>query len=202
MRVTPSELRAVHRRELTLRSARLGPVAAILAEAPSTGSRQTSLEEPCERPHWAIVLRGELELRRGRGRWQLLPGDVFHVPAGAPQHRFFAARLTVLAGFVPLPEGEDSSEMETDVAATNLAGVVSLPAGRPPLARPNGEGGTLRPTPLPGSVGTPTQRPDGHGGAVVVARRLDAAPVAAGEVEAEAVAMGPWVMARACFGAT
>lgn len=207
MRVTPSELRAVRRRELTLRSARLGPVAAILVEAPSEGSRQTTLEEPCEEPHWAIVLRGELELRRGRGRWRLLPGDVFHVPAGPPAHRFFAARLTVLAGFVPLPEGEDSAEMGTDGAAIDIAGIARLAGSVAPprLSGPDPERSAgLAGRPFRGhlsssAVGRP---PNGDRASVVVARRLDGDPVPAGEVEAEAVAMGAWVMARACFGPT
>jgi mannose-6-phosphate isomerase-like protein (cupin superfamily) len=205
MRVTPSELRAVRRRELTLRSARLGPVAAVLVEAPSEGSRQTSLEEPCEEPHWSIVLRGELELRRGRGRWRLLPGDVFHVPAGPPPHRFFAARLTVLAGFVPLPEGDDPGDIGGDPEPKNLAGIRGLVAGSHParLAADGERAGDPRRT-LQGQGGTAAvaRPPNGDRNSVVVARRLDGPAVPAGEVEAEAVAMGTWVMARACFGPT
>jgi mannose-6-phosphate isomerase-like protein (cupin superfamily) len=205
MRVTPSDLRAVRRRELTLRSARLGPVAAVLVEAPGEGSRQTPLEEPCEEPHWSIVLRGELELRRGRGRWRLLPGDVFHVPAGSPPHRFFAARLTVLAGFVPLPDGDASGDMGSDRAAGNLAGITRLAAhSQPPRLAADGERGTGLPRTLRGrgATGPLARPPNGDRGSVVVARRLDGPAVPAGEVEAEAVAMGPWVMARACFGPT
>lgn len=109
MHVTPNELRAVRRRDLVLRSTRLGPVAAVLAEVPATGSARTTLEDPCERAHWAVVLRGEVDLIRGRQRWQLVAGQAFYVPAGKPAHRFVASRRAVLAGFVPVagrPVGE------------------------------------------------------------------------------------------------
>jgi quercetin dioxygenase-like cupin family protein len=115
LHVTPNELRAVRRRELTLRSTRLGPVAAVLAEVPATGSARTTLEDPCERAHWTVMLRGELDLTRGRQRWQLIQGQAFYVPAGKPAHRFLASRRAVVAGFVPL-----------DASARDTGGSVAL----------------------------------------------------------------------------
>jgi mannose-6-phosphate isomerase-like protein (cupin superfamily) len=102
--ITPSELRAVARGDLILRSARLGPVAAVLAELPASGSAGTRVEKPCDRAHWAIVLRGDLRLERGGERWDLNTGQAFYVPSGKPRHRFFASRRVMIAGFVPLAE--------------------------------------------------------------------------------------------------
>lgn len=101
MHVTPTELRVVRRGDLLLRFAQLGEVAYVLAELPTTGSAGTSLEDSCLEGHWAIVLRGALELRRGSQTWQLTTGTVFHVPEGAPEHSFRSEERTVFAGFVP-----------------------------------------------------------------------------------------------------
>ena len=104
MHVTPTELRVVRRGDLLLRFALLGEVAYVLAELPTTGTAGTSLEDSCLEGHWAIVLRGALELRRGRQAWQLPTGTVFHVPEGAPEHSFRSGERT-LTPLQPLPAG-------------------------------------------------------------------------------------------------
>jgi mannose-6-phosphate isomerase-like protein (cupin superfamily) len=148
MHITPSELRSGPRRDLTLRSARLGPVAAVLAELPADGSRGTTLEKPCERSHWGVVLRGELQLLRGGERWELMTGQSFYVPAGKPAHRFRAARRAVIAGFVPLAD-EPAAGDDVRIATSD-----------------------------------------------------DLADAGLGEINAAAIAAGPWVMTRSSFGPT
>lgn len=106
MHVSPTELRVVHRGSLLLRFAILGPVAAVIAELPPTGSLDTSLEEPCTEPHWGIVLRGDLEVEQDGERRSIAGGSTFYVPGGGPGHRFFATGRAVVAGFVPL-EGRE-----------------------------------------------------------------------------------------------
>jgi len=147
--ITASELRAVVRHDVVIRSAPLGPVGAVLAELPQDGSRGTRLEQPCDRAHWAIVLRGDLRLERGGERWDLATGQAFYVPAGKPRHRFSADRRAVIAGFVPLRDE----------------------------AR-------------------------GSGDEVRLAERTDGGTVPVGEIEAEAVHVGPWLMTRSTFGPT
>jgi quercetin dioxygenase-like cupin family protein len=115
--VTPTELRVVNRGDLLLRFALLDRAAYVLAEVPSTGSAGSSLEEACAEGHWAIVLRGQLELEYD-GDSRLLPaGTLFHVPEGPPEHRFRAAERTVFAGFVPIERiGAAYPDSQLDVA--------------------------------------------------------------------------------------
>jgi mannose-6-phosphate isomerase-like protein (cupin superfamily) len=147
MHITPSELRAAPRRDLTVRSVRLGPVSAVLAELPAGGSAGTTLEEACDRAHWAVVLRGEIELLRGAERTEVTTGQAFYVPAGKPAHRFRSPRRAVIAGFVPV------SDRDATVGALCVTGV-------------------------------PTAEP------------------ATGEIHAEALSAGPWIMTRSSFGPT
>jgi mannose-6-phosphate isomerase-like protein (cupin superfamily) len=148
MHITPSELRAAPRRDLTVRSVRLGPISAVLAELPAGGSAGTTLEQACERAHWTVVLRGEIELLRGSERTELTTGQAFYVPAGKPAHQFRSRHRAVLAGFVP----------PSDEAASAL-------------------------------------------GALCVAHNSTAEPPA-GEIHAEALSAGPWIMTRSSFGPT
>jgi mannose-6-phosphate isomerase-like protein (cupin superfamily) len=148
MHITPSELRPAPRRDLTVRSVRLGPVSAVLAELPAGGSAGTTLEQACQRAHWTVVLRGEVELLRGSERTELTTGQAFYVPAGQPAHQFRSSRRAVLAGFVP-----SSDEAEWAIGALCIAG------------------------------NSPTEP-------------------AAGEIHAEALPAGPWVMTRSSFGPT
>jgi mannose-6-phosphate isomerase-like protein (cupin superfamily) len=149
MHVTPSDLRVGPRRDLTLRSVQLGPVTAVVAELPAGGSAGTTLEKACDRAHWAVVMRGELELLRGGERWELGAGQAFYVPAGKPAHRFRASRRALIAGFVPLSGERARARDEVRIAA-----------------------------------------------------RHDPRGPAHGEINAEAVPAGPWVMTRSSFGAT
>jgi uncharacterized cupin superfamily protein len=107
LHVTPTELRVVRRGDLLLRFAMLDRVAYVLAELPGTGTAGTSLEDPCQEPHWGIVLRGDVELERDGQRQALSAGTAFHVPAGEPAHRFFATGRAVFAGFVPIDRVPD-----------------------------------------------------------------------------------------------
>jgi quercetin dioxygenase-like cupin family protein len=100
--VTPTELRVVSRGDLLLRFALLDRAAYVLAEMPSTGSAGSSLEDACTEGHWAIVLRGQLELEYDGESRSLPAGTLFHVPEGPPEHRFRTAGRTVFAGFVPI----------------------------------------------------------------------------------------------------
>ena len=126
MHVTPSELRAVRRQTLTLRTARLGPVGAVLAEVPAAGEARTTLEDPCDRPHWAVVLRGEVEVDVAGNRFAVPAGHTFHVAGGDPAHRFFASRRSVLAGFAPLgppkPRGRNGAASGAWPPVIQLAG--------------------------------------------------------------------------------
>jgi hypothetical protein len=164
LHVSPTELRVVHRGSLVLRLAVLGPVAAVIAELPPTGSLDTSLEEPCVEPHWGIVLRGDLEMEQDGERRAIAGGSTFYVPGGGAGHRFFATGRAVVAGFVPL-EGRDPEAI--------------LPPAQKGAA--NGQDHEA------GRISRGSEEPE----------RL-----AAGEVRAEGVPMGPWVMMRVTFGPT
>lgn len=115
MHVTPTELRVVRRGSLILRFAEFGPIAAVLAELPASGSLDTSLEEPCTDPHWGVVLRGELEVEEDGQRRRIRSGSGFHVPGGGEGHRFFSVARAVVAGFVPLDGRDAASVLETIV---------------------------------------------------------------------------------------
>src|SRR4051812_40923359 len=79
MHVAPIDLRAVRQGGLSIRFALLGNMAYALAEIPATGSTGTSLEEPCEQPHWGMVIDGELTFESSRRRLTIPAGRVFHV---------------------------------------------------------------------------------------------------------------------------
>jgi quercetin dioxygenase-like cupin family protein len=127
LHITASELRAVMRHDVLLRSAHLGPVGAVLAELPQRGSRGTRLERPCDSAHWAIVLRGDLRLERGGERWDLPTGQAFYVPAGKPRHRFSSDGRAVVAGFVPLHD--ETRDAGGDVGLATRADGGTAPPG-------------------------------------------------------------------------
>ncbi len=144
MHVTPTELRVVRRGDLLLRFALLDQMAYVLAETPVAGSAGTSLEEPCVDPHWGVVLRGALELRRDGSEQRLPAGTAFHVPAGQPAHRFAAEERTVFAGFVPIgesvfgaplaygtPPDADDAEPARDIAEPVVVRLMAGAAGVP-----------------------------------------------------------------------
>jgi quercetin dioxygenase-like cupin family protein len=110
MHVAPVDLRAVQQDGLRIRFALLGSMAYVLAEVPAAGSVGTSLERPCQQPHWGMVIDGELRFFTG-GRSLTIPaGRVFHVPPGGKVHHFEAAGSALIAGFQPVDSATDVSE--------------------------------------------------------------------------------------------
>jgi quercetin dioxygenase-like cupin family protein len=109
MHVGPAEFRSIRRDGLLLRFAILGEVAYVLAEVPAGGSAGTVLEDACERPHWAFVVNGSVELDAASGRVTVPAGSAFHVPEGV-SHRIRAAGRTRLAGFEPVDARQDVSD--------------------------------------------------------------------------------------------
>jgi quercetin dioxygenase-like cupin family protein len=109
MHVGPAEFRSIRRDGLLLRFAILGEVAYVLAEVPPAGSAGTALEDGCERPHWAFVVSGALELDATWGRVAVPAGSAFHLPEGVA-HRIRAAGRTRLAGFEPVDARQDVTD--------------------------------------------------------------------------------------------
>jgi len=110
MHVASSDLRSVNGGGIVLRFAKLGERAFVQADVPAEGSAGTPLEEACTRPHWGLVMDGEVELERGDRRALLGPATAFHVPAGGPAHRFRALHGARMASFDPIDETIDLSE--------------------------------------------------------------------------------------------
>jgi quercetin dioxygenase-like cupin family protein len=109
MHVGPADFRSIRRDGLLLRFAILGEVAYVLAEVPPSGSAGTALEAVCERPHWAFVVAGEVELDAASERVTVPAGSAFHVPEGI-QHRIRATGRTRLAGFERIDPRQDVSD--------------------------------------------------------------------------------------------
>ena len=172
MHVTPTELRVVRRGDLLLRFALLDEMAYVLAETPPAGSAGTLLEDPCEDAHWGVVLRGGLELQRDGEVDALGPGTAFHVPGGPPSHRFTAASRTVFAGFAPIASGRAYG-----------APLTGVPDDEHPDDSTSHAARALEPP-------------------VVVRLMRGGVPVRTGGIDAEAAAMGDWVVSRATFGPT
>jgi hypothetical protein len=146
LHVTLSECPAVERGRLLLRVVDLGAAAVVVAETPETGSARTSLERWCTEAHWAVVLRGDVELERASERWTLAPGSAFHVPPGEPGHRLSGEGRLMLAGMVPL----DERATDREPLAPEAFGVVSpapdVPtegAGGVVIVRPDGSAVSL-----------------------------------------------------------
>jgi mannose-6-phosphate isomerase-like protein (cupin superfamily) len=109
MHVGPTDFRSIRRDGLLLRFAILGEVAYVLAEVPPGGSAGTALEDACERPHWAFVVSGEIELDVAPKRVSVPAGSAFHLPQGI-SHRIRAAGRTRLAGFDRIDARQDVSD--------------------------------------------------------------------------------------------
>ena len=60
MHLAPEDLRVVRQGDVLVRSAPLGAIAYVLAELPRAGTPGTLLEAACDRPHWGLVVAGEL----------------------------------------------------------------------------------------------------------------------------------------------
>ena len=110
MHVTPSELRNLRQDGTVIKFALLGSLAYVLVELPSTGSRGTSIEQPCTKPHWGFVLDGVVEFESDDVRRILPVGSAFHVPPGGPAHRFLIKGAARIAGFQPIDPVVDVSD--------------------------------------------------------------------------------------------
>jgi quercetin dioxygenase-like cupin family protein len=110
LHVAPQDLRVVRQGDLLVRFATLGPVAYVLAEVPPAGSVGTSLEQPCEQPHWGLVIDGRLTLATDSERIDIPAGRAFHVPPGGPAHTLETAGAAVIAGFQPMEPAADVSD--------------------------------------------------------------------------------------------
>lgn len=140
--VSPSELRMVRQDRIVVRFALFETMAFVLAEIPSSGSRGTSIEGPCVKPHWGFVISGEVEFERGGRRETIGTGSAFHVPAGGAPHRFLAGGAARLAGFEPVDPGIDTSEsallaqgLEV-LGREHLSATTVIPAAIMPLPEP------------------------------------------------------------------
>jgi quercetin dioxygenase-like cupin family protein len=109
MHVGPADFRSIRRDGLLLRFAILGEVAYVLVEVPPSGSAGTALETPCERPHWAFVMAGEVELDAASERVTVPAGNAFHIRDGI-RHRIRATGRTRLAGFERIDPRDDVSD--------------------------------------------------------------------------------------------
>lgn len=114
MHVAPSDLRTIRQGGLVVRFAMLGSMAYVLAEIPDTGSSGSSIEQPCQKPHWGFVIEGDLTFVTAARRQTITAGRAFHVPAGGPEHWFETAGAALVAGFEPV-------EPELDVSDRQLA---------------------------------------------------------------------------------
>jgi quercetin dioxygenase-like cupin family protein len=130
MHVGPADFRSIRRDGLTLRFAILGEVAYVLAEVPPSGSAGTALEAPCERPHWAFVLAGEVELDAGSERVTVPAGSTFYVPEGM-RHRIRAMGRTRLAGFERIDPRDDTSD--SALKAQGFEVLAEAPGGSPAI---------------------------------------------------------------------
>jgi quercetin dioxygenase-like cupin family protein len=123
MHVGPADFRSIRREGLLLRFAILGQVAYVLAEVPAGGSAGTVLEEACERPHWAFVVSGAIELDAADRPVTVPAGSAFHVPDGV-SHRIRAAGRTRLAGFEPIAARQDVSDAALRAQGFEILGEV------------------------------------------------------------------------------
>jgi quercetin dioxygenase-like cupin family protein len=128
---------------IVFRFALLESMAFVLAEIPPAGSRGTSIEQPCTKPHWGFVVAGEVAFEV-RGRKQIVrPGSAFHVPAGGPPHRFSARGTARIAGFEPVDPVMDTSDAGLaaegfEVIGSEQMGAAALiPASIEPLLEAN-----------------------------------------------------------------
>lgn len=143
MHVTPSELPVVRRDGIAVRFAVMESMAFILAELPRSGSRGTSIEAPCVKPHWAFVISGDVEFECEGRVERILPGSAFHVAPGGPPHTFRVDGPARVAGFEPIDESVDTSEsalvahgFEIIQAPTRLESIV-VPKTLAPVVEPN-----------------------------------------------------------------
>jgi hypothetical protein len=109
MHVAPADLRSIRRDNVLVRFALLGDFAYVLAELPASGSAGTFVEQACERPHWAFVVSGRVEVETRASRVEIPGGSAFHVPEGL-WHRLHATGRTRIAGFDRIDPRADLSD--------------------------------------------------------------------------------------------
>jgi quercetin dioxygenase-like cupin family protein len=115
MHVAPAQFRSVRRDGVTLHFAALEAKAWVVAEFPATGSTDTFAEAWCERPHWGLVIAGDVELDVDGDRHLVPPGTAFHLPEGL-RHRLLAGPHARTAALEPL------ADVSLDDAALREAG--------------------------------------------------------------------------------
>lgn len=120
MHVAPSDLRTLRQGGLIVRYAMLGSMAYVLAEIPATGSSGSSVEQPCEKPHWGFVIEGSFTFVTAGRRQTISAGRAFHVPAGGPEHHFETAGAALIAAFEPVESDRALSEQELAVQGFEL----------------------------------------------------------------------------------
>jgi quercetin dioxygenase-like cupin family protein len=121
MHVAPIDLRAIRQGGLAIRFAMLGEMAYVMAEIPDTGSVGTSLEQPCQQPHWGFVIEGELTFVTEGRRLAIPAGRAFHVPPGGPDHHFESTGSAIVAGFAPVQPETDLSDAHLVARGFELA---------------------------------------------------------------------------------
>jgi mannose-6-phosphate isomerase-like protein (cupin superfamily) len=109
MHVAPADLRLLRREDVLLRFAVLGDIAYVQVELPPGGSTGTFLEQACERPHWAFVVSGSVEVETEASTVEIPGGRAFHVPEGL-SHRLHAPGRTRIAGFERIDPHSDLSD--------------------------------------------------------------------------------------------
>jgi mannose-6-phosphate isomerase-like protein (cupin superfamily) len=165
---------------MVARFAPMGPVVYTVVELAETGSGGTSLEAPCTNPHWGLILSGEMEVvRDDLAPVRLTSGQVFHVPAGDPPHRFRAPGRLTAVGFVPL-DGPAIDDRAIEQADFEQAGFEQ--AGFELVDEPG-----MAPTLAP-SVG------------ITVAEASKVVALRRGQISTDASLMGPWVLSATRFG--
>jgi quercetin dioxygenase-like cupin family protein len=143
MHVTPDDLRTLRQDGTVLRFALLDTMAFVLAEVPERGSRGTTLEVPCTRPHWGFTIAGEIDFEVEGRRQRLAPGSAFHVPPGGPPHRFFSAGAVRIAGFEPVDPSMEPTDASLEARGFELIGrqpiaaATVIPTALPPVGEPN-----------------------------------------------------------------
>jgi quercetin dioxygenase-like cupin family protein len=142
MHVTPNDLHMVRQDRTVISFALLDTMAFVLAEIPATGSRGTSIERACVRPHWGFVAGGDVEFECGSRRETLRAGCVFHVPPGGPPHRFVATGAARMASFEPIDPWVDPADSALAangfevLSPENLGAAGIIPATVMPLPEP------------------------------------------------------------------
>jgi hypothetical protein len=66
------------------------------------GRRAGYTSQPCDQPHWGVVIHGSIAIEWEDDVEVVGAGDVFHCPAGPPGHRLEAAEAATIVDFTPV----------------------------------------------------------------------------------------------------